>query len=55
MNESPSQIPTDLEEVEKYAVGYELTREYMVKLWSTEDLLVREDRDILVWHHRPNH
>ena len=31
----PSQIPTNLEEVEKDAVGAEITREVMAKMWST--------------------
>ena len=27
----------------------------MSKLWSTKDLLGRENRELLVWHHRLNH
>ena len=27
----------------------------MDKLWSTEDLLGRDEREILLWHHRLNH
>ena len=53
--ESPSQIPTNLKEVYKYAIGSDLTRGYMDKLWSTEDLLVQDKRELLVWHHRLNH
>ena len=41
--------------MEKYAIGAELTREDMDKLWSTEDILVQDERDLLVWHHRLNH
>ena len=52
---SPSQIPTNLEEVGKYAVGADLTRDDMAKLCSTEYLLVQDEREILVWHHRLNH
>ena len=37
--ESPPKIPTNLEELEKYEVGANLTREDMAKLWSTEQLL----------------
>ena len=48
----PYQIPTKLEEVVTYVIGYELTREDVVKLWSTEDLLLYDKREILVWHHR---
>ena len=54
-NNIPSQIPTNLEEVEKETVGAELTRKYMAKLWSSEEPLVREDMEILVWHHSLNH
>ena len=39
LTESPYQIPTNLEEVDKDAVGSELTREDVDNLWSTEDLL----------------
>ena len=35
-------------------VGYNLTREDMVKLWSTKESLGREYRELLVWHHRLN-
>ena len=44
-----------MEEVGKYLIGSELTREDISKLWSTEDLLVRDERGLLVWHHRMNH
>ena len=37
----PSQIPTNLEEVDKYSMGVEITREDMAKLWSTYDILER--------------
>ena len=30
-------------------------REDMAKLWSTEDLLGQEERELLVWHHMMNH
>ena len=30
-------------------------REDMDKLWSTEDLLGRDKKELLVWHHRLNH
>ena len=42
------QIPTNLEEADKYAVGAKLTREDMDKLWSTEDILGRDKRYLLV-------
>ena len=45
---SPPQIHTNLEEVDKYAVGSELTMEDMSKLWSTEELLGRYKRELLV-------
>ena len=41
---SPFQIPTNLEEVGKDAVGAEIMREDMDKLWSTQDLLVQDKR-----------
>ena len=53
-NDITSPIPTNLEEVGKYAVGDKLTGEYMANLWSTEDLLVRDEVEILVWHHMLN-
>ena len=53
--EIPSQIPTKLEEVGKYVVGDNLTREDMVRTWLTKDPLGRDDRDLLVWNHRLNH
>ena len=34
----PSPIPTNLEEVEKYVVGFELTGKYIARLWSNENL-----------------
>ena len=44
-----------MEDTEKYEVGAELTREDMAKLWSTENILGRDEREILVFHHRLNH
>ena len=35
----PSQIPANLEEVYRYVIGDNLTREDISKLWSTKDLL----------------
>ena len=55
MTKIPSQIPTNLEEVDKYAVGDKLNREEMAKLWSTKDILGHVEQEILVWHHRLNH
>ena len=52
---SPYQTPLNLYEVEKYAVGAKFTREDMDKLWSTEDLLGLDERELLVWNHRLNH
>ena len=37
--ESPYQIPTNLEEVDKDTIGAKLAREEIAKLWSSEDLL----------------
>ena len=51
----PSQIPTNLEEVEKDVIGAELTREEMAKIFSTEDPLGQDKREFLVWRHRLNH
>ena len=34
-NESPYQIPTNLEEVDNYVIVFNLVREDMAKLWST--------------------
>ena len=48
MTESPSQIPTNLEDVGKGAIGSNITREDMAKIWSTEDLLGRYVRVLLV-------
>ena len=53
--DSPSKTPTNLEEVDKDAIGANLTREDMYKLCSTKDLLGRDERELLVWHHRLNH
>ena len=53
--EITSQIPTNLEKADKYVIGAELTRGYMEKIWSTENLLGRDDRYLLLWHHRMNH
>ena len=36
-------------------VEYKLTRGYMYMLWSTKDLLVWDERYLLVFHHRMNH
>ena len=38
-----------------YELGSKLTREDMAKLWSTKDILGRDEKEILVWHHRLNH
>ena len=55
MTRSTSQILTNLEKVDKDSVGSNITREDMAKLWSTKDLLGRDKRAVLVWHHIPNH
>ena len=55
MTKRPSQIPANLEEVYRYAIGDNLTREDISKLWSTKDLLGQYKREILVWNHRLNH
>ena len=55
LTNNPSQIPTNLEEVENEAVGDDLTRDYMENIWSIEDLLGRYEREILVWYHRLNY
>ena len=44
-----------MEEVDKDAIGYELTREDMAKLCSTKYLLGGYERDLLVWHHKMNY
>ena len=44
-----------MEEADKYEVGYELMRKDMAKMCSTENLLGRDGREFLVWHHRLNH
>ena len=54
-NKIPSQITTNLEEVEKYLIGYEILREDMAKMWSTKDLLGWDERELLVWHHSLKH
>ena len=41
--------------MKKYEVGAGLTREDMAKMWSTEDILGRYEREILFWHHRLRH
>ena len=41
--------------MEKYAIGSKLTREDMDKMWSTNNLLGREESEILVWKHRLKH
>ena len=46
--DSQSKILSNLEEVEKDAIGDDLTRDDMAKLWSTEDLLLRDEREIIV-------
>ena len=51
----PSQIPTNLEEVDKDAVGANLATENMANLWSTDELLGQDDREILVWNHSLKH
>ena len=55
LTKSPSQIPTNLEEVEKDFSEANLMREYMVNLWSTAYLLGQGDREIQVLCHRLNH
>ena len=40
LTESPSQTPTNLEEVEKYEVGAKIKREEMAKIWLTEDFQI---------------
>ena len=37
--EIPSQIPTNLEEVDKDVIGSKVTRKDVAKLWSAKDLL----------------
>ena len=54
-NNSPSQIPNNLEELDKDEVGSELTGEDMAKLWSNKDVFGRDKRESLVWHHRLKH
>ena len=54
-NKSPSKISTNLNEVGKDAVGADITREEMAKLWSTEELLGQNKGELLVWHNRLNH
>ena len=44
-----------MEEVEKYEIGADITREDMAKLWSTEDLLGWNERELVVWHHMLSH
>ena len=51
----PSQITTNLDEVDRYSVGSGLIMEGMAKLRSTKDLWERDKRELLVWHHRLNH
>ena len=41
--------------MDKGVVGYNLTGEYMDKLWYTTDLLGWDNRETLVWHHRLKH
>ena len=41
--------------MEKDTVGADLTREDMAKMCSTEDILVRDKRELLVWNHRLKH
>ena len=41
--------------MDKDVVGSELTREDMDKLWSTEELLGGDKREILFFHHRLIH
>ena len=53
--ESPYKIPTNLEELDKDVIGAYLTKKDMTKLWSTNDLLGWDERELLVWHHRMNH
>ena len=44
-----------MEEVGKYAVVSDITREDISKLCLTEDLLGWYEWELLVWHHRMNH
>ena len=55
MTKIPSEIPTNLEEVDKDAVGADLTRDNMANMWSTEEMLGRDEKELLVWQHRMNH
>ena len=55
LTNSPYKTPTNLEEVENYVIGVKLMREDMAKLWSTEELLGWDKRELLVWHHIPSH
>ena len=38
--------------MEKYGIGADIAREDIAKLWPTEDLLGRGERELLVLHHR---
>ena len=53
--ESPPQILTNLYKMDKYLIGAKLMREDTAKLWSTKELLGRDEREILVWHQSLNH
>ena len=44
-----------MEEVDKYAIGYKLMREDMAKLCSTEEILGRDETELLVWYHMLKH
>ena len=55
LTKRPYQISNNLEEVGKDVVEDNITREDMKYLWSTEELLGQDKREILVWHHSLNH
>ena len=55
INKSPSQLTINLKEVYKDVVGAKIMRKDMTKLWSTEDFLGRDMRELLVWHYMMNH
>ena len=55
LTDCPSKLPTNLEEVYWNAIGDNTTREDMAKIWSTKDLLGRDERELLVWNDRLNY
>ena len=44
-----------MEELDKDRVRYNITWENIAKIWSTKDLLGRDERELLVLHHRIKH